>query len=160
MFLHEVAAEDLSFTKEDMHAGKHAEYERKLHDQMNTELKAVEQAKKRAQIKHQYVLHASCPSLQHVMFRSPEPSTVAKPAVPTSKTGTGKTEKSSSSSSVKSKAESIEAVAVQNVIHQNSSDTASDRSRSASRARETSPAASDQQVHHCWSTQISNHLPV
>jgi CCR4-NOT transcription complex subunit 4 len=34
MFLHEVAEDELSFTKDDMHQGKHAEYERKLHEQM------------------------------------------------------------------------------------------------------------------------------
>lgn len=32
MYLHEVAEEDLSFTKDDMHQGKHTEYERKLQD--------------------------------------------------------------------------------------------------------------------------------
>lgn len=51
MFLHEVADPELSFTKEDMGHGKHAEYERKLHEQMTTDLKAAEQAKKRAQAK-------------------------------------------------------------------------------------------------------------
>lgn len=30
MYLHEIAENELSFTKEDMHAGKHAEYEKKL----------------------------------------------------------------------------------------------------------------------------------
>ena len=34
MYLHEVAEEETSFTKEDMHQGKHTEYERRLHDQM------------------------------------------------------------------------------------------------------------------------------
>ncbi|XGW32056.1 hypothetical protein V3C99_010325, partial [Haemonchus contortus] len=32
MYLHEIADSDISFTKEDMHMGKHAEYERKLID--------------------------------------------------------------------------------------------------------------------------------
>ncbi|KAJ1352291.1 hypothetical protein KIN20_008592 [Parelaphostrongylus tenuis] len=32
MYLHEIADSDISFTKEDMHMGKHAEYERKLLD--------------------------------------------------------------------------------------------------------------------------------
>uniref|UniRef100_A0A915DJB2 CCR4-NOT transcription complex subunit 4 n=1 Tax=Ditylenchus dipsaci TaxID=166011 RepID=A0A915DJB2_9BILA len=36
MYLHEVADDELSFTKEDMHLGKHTECEKKLHDQMNT----------------------------------------------------------------------------------------------------------------------------
>ncbi|KAI1717742.1 RING/Ubox like zinc-binding domain-containing protein [Ditylenchus destructor] len=35
MYLHEVADEELSFTKDDMHQGKHTECERKLHEQMN-----------------------------------------------------------------------------------------------------------------------------
>ena len=34
MYLHEVAEEEISFTKEDMHQGKHTEYERRLHEQM------------------------------------------------------------------------------------------------------------------------------
>jgi len=34
MYLHEVADESLSFTKDDMQRGKHTELERKLHDQM------------------------------------------------------------------------------------------------------------------------------
>uniref|UniRef100_A0A915ECQ3 CCR4-NOT transcription complex subunit 4 n=1 Tax=Ditylenchus dipsaci TaxID=166011 RepID=A0A915ECQ3_9BILA len=36
MYLHHVANDQLSFTKEDMHLGKHIECERKLHEQMNT----------------------------------------------------------------------------------------------------------------------------
>lgn len=31
MYLHEIANEELSFTRDDMHQGKHAEYERRLH---------------------------------------------------------------------------------------------------------------------------------
>lgn len=34
MYLHEVAEEEISFTKEDMHQGKHTDYERRLHEQM------------------------------------------------------------------------------------------------------------------------------
>ncbi|CAD5225764.1 unnamed protein product [Bursaphelenchus xylophilus] len=34
MYLHEIADDEISFTKEDMHAGKHTEYERKLHEQL------------------------------------------------------------------------------------------------------------------------------
>ena len=32
MYLHELAEQDISFTKEDMHAGKHTDYERRLLD--------------------------------------------------------------------------------------------------------------------------------
>lgn len=38
MYLHEVAEEDLSFTKDDMHQGKHTEYERKLQDLLSLRL--------------------------------------------------------------------------------------------------------------------------
>jgi CCR4-NOT transcription complex subunit 4 len=34
MYLHEVAEDEISFTKEDMHQGKHTEYERRLQEQM------------------------------------------------------------------------------------------------------------------------------
>lgn len=34
MYLHDVADDELSFTKEDMHQGKHTECERRLHEQM------------------------------------------------------------------------------------------------------------------------------
>lgn len=34
MYLHEVAEEELSFTKDDMRQGKHTEYEKKLHEQV------------------------------------------------------------------------------------------------------------------------------
>lgn len=34
MYLHEVAEDEISFTKDDMHQGKHTEYERRLHEQM------------------------------------------------------------------------------------------------------------------------------
>jgi CCR4-NOT transcription complex subunit 4 len=34
MYLHKIAEPEASFTKEDMHAGKHTEYERKLHEQL------------------------------------------------------------------------------------------------------------------------------
>lgn len=34
MYLHDVAEEEISFTKEDMHQGKHTEYERRLYEQM------------------------------------------------------------------------------------------------------------------------------
>lgn len=30
MYLHDTADNDISFTKEDMHAGKHSDYERRL----------------------------------------------------------------------------------------------------------------------------------
>uniref|UniRef100_A0A183BPC7 CCR4-NOT transcription complex subunit 4 n=1 Tax=Globodera pallida TaxID=36090 RepID=A0A183BPC7_GLOPA len=36
MYLHDVAEEEISFTKEDMHQGKHTEYERRLHEQMGS----------------------------------------------------------------------------------------------------------------------------
>lgn len=32
MYLHDMADTDISFTKEDMHAGKHADYEKRLMD--------------------------------------------------------------------------------------------------------------------------------
>lgn len=32
MYLHDMADADISFTKEDMHAGKHADYEKRLMD--------------------------------------------------------------------------------------------------------------------------------
>jgi hypothetical protein len=35
MYLHEVAEGEISFTKEDMHQGKHTEYERRLHEQID-----------------------------------------------------------------------------------------------------------------------------
>lgn len=35
MYLHEVAEDELSFTKEDMQQGKHTECERRLHEQLN-----------------------------------------------------------------------------------------------------------------------------
>ena len=34
MYLHKIAEPEASFTKEDMHAGKHTEYERLLHEQL------------------------------------------------------------------------------------------------------------------------------
>ncbi|CAD5218476.1 unnamed protein product [Bursaphelenchus okinawaensis] len=34
MYLHEIADDEISFTKEDMHAGKHTDFERKLHEQL------------------------------------------------------------------------------------------------------------------------------
>lgn len=34
MYLHEVAEDEISFTKDDMHQGKHTDYERRLHEQM------------------------------------------------------------------------------------------------------------------------------
>lgn len=37
MYLHDVADNDLSFTKDDMHQGRHTEMERKLHEQMNAQ---------------------------------------------------------------------------------------------------------------------------
>jgi CCR4-NOT transcription complex subunit 4 len=40
MYLHEVADDELSFTKEDMQQGKHTECERKLHDQMLSQTKS------------------------------------------------------------------------------------------------------------------------
>lgn len=43
MYLHEVAEEDLSFTKDDMHQGKHTEYERKLQDLLSLRIQQQEQ---------------------------------------------------------------------------------------------------------------------
>lgn len=42
MYLHEVAENEVSFTKEDMHQGKHTEYERKLCEQMSSHLHSSE----------------------------------------------------------------------------------------------------------------------
>jgi hypothetical protein len=41
MYLHEVAPPELSFTKEDMHQGKHTEYEKKLLEKMEEQLEAA-----------------------------------------------------------------------------------------------------------------------
>jgi hypothetical protein len=41
MYLHEVAPPELSFTKEDMHQGKHTEYEKKLLEKMAEQLEAA-----------------------------------------------------------------------------------------------------------------------
>jgi hypothetical protein len=41
MYLHEVAPPELSFTKEDMHQGKHTEYEKKLLEKMEEQLEAT-----------------------------------------------------------------------------------------------------------------------
>lgn len=45
MYLHDVADEEISFTKEDMHAGRHSEYEKKL---LETVLPPIAPEKKRA----------------------------------------------------------------------------------------------------------------
>ncbi|KAI6202185.1 hypothetical protein M3Y96_00921700 [Aphelenchoides besseyi] len=41
MYLHEVADEEISFTKEDMHAGKHNDFERKLQEQLTSRMQNV-----------------------------------------------------------------------------------------------------------------------
>lgn len=46
MYLHDIAEEEISFTKEDMHAGKHTDFERKLHEQLAQRIKAEQQRKR------------------------------------------------------------------------------------------------------------------
>ncbi|CAD5213143.1 unnamed protein product [Bursaphelenchus okinawaensis] len=46
-YLHEIADDEISFTKEDMHAGKHTLFERKLHHQL-AERSRMESIKKKA----------------------------------------------------------------------------------------------------------------
>lgn len=46
MYLHKIAEPDASFTKEDMHAGKHTEYERRLHEELAARTEATAQKKR------------------------------------------------------------------------------------------------------------------
>lgn len=46
MYLHEVAPPELSFTKEDMHAGKHTEYERRLLEKVMQQAKEASGSQK------------------------------------------------------------------------------------------------------------------
>lgn len=44
MYLHDVAEEDASFTKEDMHAGRHTDYEKRLHEIMGSQIQIYRRA--------------------------------------------------------------------------------------------------------------------
>ncbi|RCN28786.1 hypothetical protein ANCCAN_25465 [Ancylostoma caninum] len=57
MYLHEIADSDISFTKEDMHMGKHAEYERRLIDTVLNRT-AQQTQERRTQKNHDIRLHS------------------------------------------------------------------------------------------------------
>jgi hypothetical protein len=46
MYLHKIAEPEASFTKEDMHAGKHTEFERRLHEELAARTEAAAQKKR------------------------------------------------------------------------------------------------------------------
>jgi hypothetical protein len=48
MYLHRIAEPEASFTKEDMHAGKHTEFERKLHEDLEARTVAATQKRRAA----------------------------------------------------------------------------------------------------------------